>query len=247
MKPQTGNNAYLSAGKHLMENYRTADSIATKLQDERRLLSTCMRMRKPRKPTSGDYKMEGKRPKGDPAFCDIQDRTPCDWWSQVLVVIYFLGQCWVNRSYLSFWVVHIVGLLRQEQQVSCWLAHGSEASTYLCLPVSHLQNSHIRKSWGPCMCTAIEQALKAKAAAAQIHIGKEGCGWWWKWTLGPAFFKPYCSCFGLSKHFLRVVSITSRQLPSYLQCTLLLNSGAYLYSTNHCSTPSAHTEFRLPV
>jgi hypothetical protein len=46
MKPQTGNNPHLSAGKHLMEYYRTADSYrgrAAKLQNETCLLSTCIR------------------------------------------------------------------------------------------------------------------------------------------------------------------------------------------------------------
>lgn len=63
------------------------------------------------------------------------------------------------------------------------------------------------------MCKAVEQALQSKAAAVQMHIGKEGCGW--RWTLGPVFFKPQCSCFGLTVHFLRVVpSVCGRLLNS---------------------------------
>lgn len=65
------------------------------------------------------------------------------------------------------------------------------------------------------MCPAIEQALKAKAAATQTHW--KGAVWTVEIDPWPAFFEPYCSCSALSKHFLRVVSsIMSRQLPNYL-------------------------------
>lgn len=35
---------------------------------------------------------------------------------------------------------------------------------------------HLGKNWGTFMCSAIEQALKAEAAAAHTHLGGRGVG-----------------------------------------------------------------------